>query len=307
MGNASTLFQSELAPPVSRGKVRDVYAIGDDRVLLVASDRVSAFDVVLPTPIPGKGRLLTQIAGFRLRVIEGRGLCNSFLISTSAAAIPDALFEGASTTRESLKGRITLGSRCDVLPIECVVRGFLEGTGWAEYQERGSVSGVALPSGLERCSKLPEPIFTPATKAAQGDHDENIDARTAASLIGAAALERVRELSLAIYTQAAAYAIERGIIIADTKFEFGYRVDTGELVIVDEALTPDSSRFWPAASYEPGRPQPSFDKQFIREYLGDLVKRGEWDKTDPGPDLPEYVVEGTISRYQEARDRLLRE
>ncbi|MEL6498693.1 MAG: phosphoribosylaminoimidazolesuccinocarboxamide synthase [Planctomycetota bacterium] len=307
MGNASTLFQSELAPPVSRGKVRDVYALGDDRVLLVASDRVSAFDVVLPTPIPGKGRLLTQIAGFWFRFIEDRGLCGSFLMSTSAAAIPDEVFEGALTTRESLKGRITLGARCDVLPIECVVRGFLEGSGWAEYEQRGSVCGVRLPAGLRRCDELPEPIFTPATKAARGSHDENIDERAAADLVGPETLERVRELSLAIYSQAAAYALERGIIIADTKFEFGHRVDTGELVIVDEALTPDSSRFWPASSYEPGRPQPSFDKQFIREFLAELVKRGEWDKGDPGPDLPEYVVDGTIARYQEARDRLLSE
>lgn len=307
MGNPPTLFQSDLSLPVTRGKVRDVYALGEDRVLLVASDRLSAFDVVLPTPIPGKGRLLTQIAGFWFRFIEDRGICKSFLRSTSTGSIPDEAFDGAGTTREELKGRITIGARCEVLPIECVVRGFIEGSGWAEYQETGSVSGVRLPSGLERCAKLPEPIFTPATKAEQGEHDENIDEQTAASLVGSDVLERVRELSLAIYQQAAAYALDRGIIIADTKFEFGHRIDTGELVIVDEALTPDSSRFWPAASYEPGTPQPSFDKQFIREYLSDLVERGAWDKTAPGPEIPSDVVAGTVARYEEARDRLLGE
>ncbi len=307
MGNPPTLFQSDLRLPVTRGKVRDVYALGNDKVLLVASDRLSAFDVVLPTPIPGKGRILTEIAGFWFRFIEDRGLCKSFLLSTSTAAIPDEAFAGATTTREHLKGRITIGTRCDVLPIECVVRGFLEGSGWSEYQQRRSVCGVSLPAGLERCARLPEPIFTPATKAEHGEHDQNIDERAAASLVGAATLERVRDLSLTIYTQAAAYALDRGIIIADTKFEFGHRIDTGELVIVDEALTPDSSRFWPASSYEPGHPQPSFDKQFVREYLADLVKRGEWDKTAPGPTLPEFVVDGTIARYEEARDRLLSE
>lgn len=307
MGNAASVFQTDLNLPVTRGKVRDVYELGDDRVLLVASDRLSAFDVVLPTPIPGKGQLLTQIAGFWFRFIEDRGLARSFLISTSVSNLPDDAFTGTQTTRADLKGRITIGTRCDVLPIECVVRGFLEGSGWAEYQEHGSVSGVRLPSGLERCAKLPEPIFTPATKAAQGEHDENIDERAAAALVGSDTLGQVRELSLSIYTQAAAYALDRGIIIADTKFEFGYRVDTGELVIVDEALTPDSSRFWPAASYEPGKTQPSFDKQFVREYLTDLVDRGIWDKRAPGPEMPDHVVEGTLSRYEEARDRLLGE
>lgn len=307
MGNPPTVFQTDLNLPVTRGKVRDVYSLDDDRVLLVASDRLSAFDVVLPTPIPGKGRLLTEIAGFWFRFIEDRGLCRSFLLSTRAGDIPDAAFEGATTTPADLKGRITIGTRCRVLPIECVVRGFLEGSGWNEYQKRGSVSGITLPKGLARCDKLPEPIFTPATKAAQGEHDENIDQRAAAALVGAETLARVRELSLSIYNQASAYALDRGIIIADTKFEFGHRVDTGELVIVDEALTPDSSRFWPASSYQPGRPQPSFDKQFVREYLSDLVERGAWDKTEPGPHLPSYVVDGTVARYEEARDRLLGE
>ncbi len=307
MGNTTAVFQTDLDLPCTRGKVRDVYTLPDGRVLLVASDRLSAFDVILPTPIPGKGRLLTQIAGFWLRWIEDRGICHSYLQSTDVADVPDEAFRTATTTREDLKHRITIGTACRVLPIECVVRGFLEGGGWQEYQERGSVSGVALPPGLARCEQLPEPIFTPATKAEQGQHDENIDEAAAADLVGRDTLERVRELSLAVYRQASAYALERGIIIADTKFEFGFSLETDELVIVDEALTPDSSRFWPAGSYEAGRPQPSFDKQFVREYLDDLVQRGLWDRADPGPTLPDEVVAGTVSRYEEARDRLLSE
>lgn len=305
MGITPAVFQTDLRLPGTRGKVRDVYTLDGGRVLLVASDRVSAFDVVLPTPIPAKGRLLTQIAGFWLRWIEDRGICHSYLLSTDAGDIPAEAFEGTTTAREDLEGRVTIGAACRVLPIECVVRGFLEGSGWKEYQERGSVSGIALPRGLRQCERLAEPIFTPATKAEQGQHDENISAQTAAQLVGADTLERVRELSLSIYNQAAAYALDRGIIIADTKFEFGYREDTDELVIVDEALTPDSSRFWPASGYEPGHAQPSFDKQFIREYLTDLVEAGGWDKKSPGPELPAEVVEGTLDRYREARDRLL--
>lgn len=298
------LLQSDLALPVRRGKVRDVYELGPDaggtdRLLMVASDRLSAFDVVMPTPVPGKGVLLTQIAAFWLRWIEGRGICRTHLISTDADDIPERALAG-STTREMLRGRITIGRKCRVLPVECVVRGYLEGSGWKDYLATGAVCGVRLPAGLRQCDQLPEPIFTPATKAEQGEHDENISESRAAEIIGKDMLERVRTLSLAIYTEASAYARERGVIIADTKFEFG--VDpadpTGEPILIDEALTPDSSRFWPAETYAPGGPQKSFDKQFVREYLESLVARGLWDKCSPGPELPAGVVAGTLDRYR---------
>lgn len=307
MGSTRALFQSELALPLIRGKVRDVYDLGDGRVLLVATDRLSAFDVVLPTPIPGKGVLLTEIATFWLRWAEAQGLCRTHLRSTNAGEIPDRAFTEHGTPRGLLQGRVTIGRRCRVLPIECIVRGYLEGSGWKDYLARGAVCGVRLPKGLSRCDALPEPIFTPATKAERGAHDENIDEGRAAALIGAERLAEVRSLSLEIYRRAAAHALARGIIIADTKFEFGIdpdRPDAG-VVLVDEALTPDSSRFWPAESYEPGRPQASFDKQFVREYLERLVAEGLWDKTAPGPELPESVAAGTLARYREARDRLL--
>jgi len=298
------LLQSDLALPVRRGKVRDVYdlgpdAAGTDRLLMVASDRLSAFDVVMPTPVPGKGVLLTQIAAFWLRWIEDRGICRTHLISTNADDIPERALAG-STTREMLRGRITIGRKCRVLPVECVVRGYLEGSGWKDYQATGSVCGVRLPAGLRQCDQLPEPIFTPATKAEQGEHDENISEARAAEILGKSTLERVKELSLAIYTEASAYARERGVIIADTKFEFG--VDPADPaegpILIDEALTPDSSRFWPAKTYAPGGPQKSFDKQFVREYLESLVSRGLWDKTAPGPELPADVIAGTMDRYR---------
>jgi len=273
------------------------------RVLMVASDRVSAFDVVLPTPIPGKGRLLTGVAAFWLRWIEERGLCRTHLISTDAADVPgEALTE--KTGRAQLEGRITIGRRCEVIPVECVVRGYLEGSGLKDYRMTGSVCGVELSKGLVQCDRLPEPIFTPATKAAEG-HDENISFESASDAVGAELMDRLRDLSMRIYTEAAAYALERGIIIADTKFEFGIDpADPSEPVLIDEALTPDSSRFWPADRYEPGHAQPSFDKQFVREYLESLVAQGAWDKTDPGPELPAEVIEGTLNRYREAAERL---
>ncbi|MEO1585507.1 MAG: phosphoribosylaminoimidazolesuccinocarboxamide synthase [Planctomycetota bacterium] len=313
MGNAGAVFQTDLDLPCRRGKVRDVYELPGDRVMLVASDRLSAFDVVLPTPIPGKGRLLTGIAAFWLRWIESRGICRTFLTSTDARDVPETAFAGV-TSRDDLEGRIAIGAACRVLPIECVVRGYLEGSGWAEYEQTGAVCGVPLPSGLARCDRLPEPIFTPATKAEQGAHDENIDETTAAELVGRERFDRVRSVSLEIYRQASTYALERGIIIADTKFEFGVPVGSSEgddgkrgaePILIDEALTPDSSRFWPADSYRPGGSQPSFDKQFVREHLLTMIERGEWDRTDPGPELPADVVRGTIDRYAEARDRLL--
>lgn len=292
-----------------RGKVRDVYDLDGDRLLIVASDRLSAFDVVLPTPIPGKGRILTEIAGFWLGWIEREELCRTHLLSLDAGDIPDSAFGNGGTTQAELEGRVTIGTRCDVVQIECVARGYLEGSGWKEYQQTGSVCGVALPAGLDRCSKLPEPVFTPATKAPDGEHDENITFEHACDLVGFELMDALRERTLRIYTAAARYAQARGILIADTKFEFGFPVGGGrsptDLMLVDEALTPDSSRFWPALEYASGRAQPSFDKQFVREYLESLVARGGWDKTDPGPELPAGVVEGTLARYAEARDILV--
>ncbi len=311
LGNMPSLFQSDLALPVRRGKVRDVYELGPDttgtdRLLMVASDRLSAFDVVLPTPVPGKGQLLTSIAAFWLRWIEHEGLCRTHLISTDAGDIPDSALKPGGTTRKDLAGRITIGRRCGVLPVECVVRGYLEGSGWKDYQATGSVCGVKLPGGLVQCDKLPEPIFTPATKAEQGEHDENISEDTARAIIGDERLEQVKRISLAIYERASAYAADRGVIIADTKFEFGIDPSEpdGEPILIDEALTPDSSRFWPAETYEPGHAQQSFDKQFVREYLESLVERERWDKAEPGPELPADVIAGTLDRYRAVRTLL---
>ena len=322
----AALTHSRLSLPNPRvGKVRDVYDLppepagtgngtGQPRVLMVASDRLSAFDVVLPTPIPGKGRLLTSIAAFWLRQIERLGLAKTHLLSVDAADIPDSAFTPGSTPRSDLQGRITIGRACRVLPVEFVVRGYLEGSGWRDYQQTGSICGVSLPAGLRQCDKLPEPVFTPATKAEQGDHDENINFDDAAAridqLAGTGTAGRLRDTSLAIYTAAAEHAAARGIIIADTKFEFGLPLGadgtpSGEPpILIDEALTPDSSRFWPADQYEPDHAQPSFDKQYVREYLQSLVDAGAWDKTAPGPELPNDVVAGTLARYQEAADRL---
>jgi len=297
------LFQSDLTlAGLRRGKVRDVYRLDEDRTLIVASDRVSVFDVVLATPIAGKGRLLTQIAAFWLRWIEDHGLCRTHLLSTDADEIPDGAF-GGSTTRDDLRKRVMIVRSASVLPVEFVVRGYLEGSGWKEYQQTGSVCGIELPRGLRRRDRLPEPIFTPATKAPQGAHDENISFDRACDIVGDDLMRNLRERSLAIYRQASAYALQRGIIIADTKFEFGIVGD--EAILVDEALTPDSSRFWPADDYEPGRAQRSFDKQYVRDFLQEACDRGEWDKTPPGPALPPEVVRNTIARYREARDRLL--
>ncbi|MCW5775835.1 MAG: phosphoribosylaminoimidazolesuccinocarboxamide synthase [Phycisphaeraceae bacterium] len=312
----TALFESRLSlPGRRRGKVRDVYDLPPDgegrpRLLIVASDRLSAFDVVMPTPVPGKGRLLTAIAAFWLRWVEARGLSRTHLLSTDAGAVPASAFGPGDTPRESLLGRVMIARACRVVPVECVVRGYLEGSGWKDYQATGSVCGVPLPAGLRQCDRLPEPIFTPATKEEQGRHDENIPFVRAAAMVGEGLMLRLREASLAIYTAAAAHALERGIIIADTKFEFGIpigadgRPASDEPILVDEALTPDSSRFWPADRYEPGRAQASFDKQFVREYLEGLVAAGTWDKRAPGPELPADVVAGTVARYEEAARRL---
>ncbi len=259
---------------VGSGKVRELYALDDDRLLLVASDRISTFDVVLPTEIPDKGRVLTGLSGFWFA--RTRNICANHLLGLR----PD--------------GRSSECRRLEMLPLECVVRGYLAGSGWKDYLATGMTSGHRLPSGLAESDRLPEPIFTPATKATTG-HDENIDAVAAVELVGRDRFEEVERTALALYGFASAHAAERGIIVADTKFEFGLD-EEGTLVLADEAFTPDSSRFWPAAEYRPGGAQPSFDKQFVRDYCETL----RWDKTDPGPELPAEVVSGTRARYVEA-------
>jgi phosphoribosylaminoimidazole-succinocarboxamide synthase len=270
--------------PAARGKVRDIYDAGD-KLLIVATDRLSAFDVILPTGIPDKGRVLTQVSLFWFDLLRDV-IPNHVVSGTELPAAFDAY-------REDLAGRSMLVRKTEPLPIECVVRGYVSGSGWKDYQATGEICGIALPGGLRESDRLPEPIFTPATKAATG-HDENISFERAASLIGNERAQRVRDISLEIYRRAAAYAEPRGILLADTKFEFGLLND--ELIWIDEALTPDSSRFWPAAQYRPGGPQPSFDKQFVRDYLESI----HWPKTPPGPELPPEVVSATRGKYREA-------
>jgi phosphoribosylaminoimidazole-succinocarboxamide synthase len=274
--------------PVRRGKVRDVYDLGD-RLLLVSTDRISAFDWILPTAIRDKGRVLTQIASFWFDRIDEP----HHLITTNVGEMGLA----AEVDRESLAGRTSLVRKTRVVPIECVVRGYLAGSGWKEYRESGTVCGIRLPEGLLESSKLPEPIFTPATKAETG-HDENISFQRMVEIVGPAVSEELRTRSVNLFKRGAAYALERGIIIADTKFEFGRLAD--RLILIDEVLTPDSSRFWPADQYQPGRGQPSFDKQFVRDWLSAT----DWDKNSPPPALPDDVVEKTRQKYIEAYERL---
>ena len=292
--SADALFQSNLRsfPLLHRGKVRDNYAIGDDRLLIVATDRLSAFDVVLPDPIPGKGRVLTSISNFWFARTR-RLVANHLTGEPLAKFLPDA------AERAPLEGRAVVVRRLQPLPVEAVVRGYLIGSGWKDYQATGAVCGVALPPGLALAAKLPAPIFTPATKAAAGQHDENVPYEEIERSIGAARAARVRELALALYGHAADHARARGILIADTKFEFGLDAG-GEVVLMDEALTPDSSRFWPADTYREGTSPPSFDKQFVRDYLETL----DWNKRAPGPRLPAEVITGTVARYREAERRL---
>jgi phosphoribosylaminoimidazole-succinocarboxamide synthase len=266
------------AAHVGSGKVRELYALDDERLLLVASDRISTFDVVLPTEIPDKGRVLTGLS--------------AFWFARTSSIVPNHLL-GLQADGRSSECR-----RLEMLPLECVVRGYITGSGWKDYQATGATSGHALPVGLRESDRLPEPIFTPSTKADEG-HDENIDLDQAGELVGAARLQEVERIALELYRFASEYALARGIIIADTKFEFGVDGE-GQLVLADEAFTPDSSRFWPAADYEPGRAQPSFDKQFVRDYCESLG----WDKTPPGPNLPDDVVAGTRARYIEAFEGL---
>jgi phosphoribosylaminoimidazole-succinocarboxamide synthase len=270
--------------PSARGKVRDIYDLGD-KLLIVATDRLSAFDVILPTPIPDKGRVLTQLSLFWFNLLKD--VIPNHVISATEFPAPFDKF------REELAGRSMLVRKARPLPIECVVRGYVSGSGWKDYRVSGKICGIALPSGLQESERLPEPIFTPATKAVSG-HDENISFERAAELIGKELAEKVRDVSLDLYRRAAAHAEPRGIIVADTKFEFGLLND--ELIWIDEALTPDSSRFWPAAHYSPGGPQASFDKQFVRDYL----ERTRWPKTPPGPELPPEVVDATREKYREA-------
>jgi phosphoribosylaminoimidazole-succinocarboxamide synthase len=270
--------------PAARGKVRDIYDAGD-KLLIVATDRLSAFDVILPTPIPDKGRVLTQLSLFWFDLLRDV-IPNHVLSATEFPAPFDAY-------HEELAGRSMLVRKTAPLPIECVVRGYVSGSGWKDYQRTGAICGIALPPGLRESDRLPEAIFTPATKAATG-HDENISFERVASLIGNERARAVRDVSLEIYRRAATYAEPRGILLADTKFEFGLLKD--ELIWIDEALTPDSSRFWPAMQYEPGGPQASFDKQFVRDYLESI----HWPKTPPGPELPPEVVAATRGKYREA-------
>lgn len=302
------LMQSDLPLPNHRqGKVRDVYDAttndGQPVTLLIASDRLSAFDVVMPTGIPDKGKVLTQLSKFWFDMI-GRELGDRLthhLISTDAhdiAGLTDA-------QRDALQGRVMLGRRCEVVPIECVARGYLAGSGWKEYQQTQSVCGVELPAGLRQCEKLPTPIFTPATKAAEG-HDENVSFERAAEVVGTPLMTTLRDLTLALYQLGHDYAAQHGIILADTKFEFGIPLDSADHkpILIDEAMTPDSSRFWPADDYEVGRDQSSFDKQYVRNHLQALVDAGAWNKEPPGPALPDDVVNHTADKYRQAYEVL---
>jgi phosphoribosylaminoimidazole-succinocarboxamide synthase len=280
------------------GKVRDLYAVGEDRLLLVASDRLSAFDVVLPTPIPDKGRVLTGVSRFWFD--RTADLVANHLVGVAPEDIP-GFAGGRAEPGEAaeLRGRMMLCRRVDPLPIEVIVRGYLAGSGWKDYGRTGAVCGIPLPAGLRESERLPEPLFTPSTKAEEG-HDENISIDQAADLVGREVAERVAELAIALYRRGAEIAEPAGVILADTKFEFGIDRATGELILIDEVMTPDSSRFWDASDYEPGRAQASFDKQYVRDYLETL----EWDKTPPGPELPGEVVAGTRARYVEAFERI---
>jgi phosphoribosylaminoimidazole-succinocarboxamide synthase len=287
-------------PLLARGKVRDNYAVGSDRILMVASDRISAFDVIMGEPIPGKGALLTQMALFWFELLKD--------VAPNHLTGDDPLSVVTMAERAQVKGRAMLVKKLTPLPVEAVVRGYLAGSGWKEYQHNGEVCGVKLPTGLKNASKLPEPIFTPATKAEVGDHDENISYDTMAEIIGADMATKVRDLAIALYKKAADVALTKGIIIADTKFEFGLD-EHGTLTVMDEVLTPDSSRFWPIEGYEAafaaGRNPPSYDKQFVRDWLEQATVNGQpWNKTAPSPALPQEVVDKTAAKYQEALARL---
>jgi phosphoribosylaminoimidazole-succinocarboxamide synthase len=290
----SALYESKLSNLrlISRGKVRDIYEVDRDLLLIVASDRLSAFDVVLPQPIPGKGEVLTRLSGFWLERTRD-------MIPDHLSDVPLDQVVTNPEERALLGDRALIVKRLQPLPLEAIVRGYIIGSGWKDYQRTGAICGIALPAGLRLADKLPEAIYTPSTKAAAGEHDENIDFERTAELIGRELAEQVRAICLRIYTQCAEYAVTRGVIIADTKLELGLDGD-GRLHLIDEVLTPDSSRFWPRDGYEPGVSPPSFDKQFVRDYLETLG----WDKTPPGPELPTEIIEKTAAKYREA-ERLL--
>jgi phosphoribosylaminoimidazole-succinocarboxamide synthase len=278
---------------LKRGKVRDVYDLGE-HLLMVATDRISAFDVVMPNPVPDKGTILTQISLFWFDIMQP--LIQNHVVAKDVKQYP----ETCQPYADALQGRSMLVKKARPLPIECIVRGYISGSGWKEYTDSGSVCGIALPEGLKESQQLPEPIFTPSTKAEQGEHDINIDFNEAANLIGEAKAEKIRDLSVAIYKKGAALADQKGIIIADTKFEFGSVGDDIILILIDEILTPDSSRFWPKESYSPGGPQKSYDKQYLRDYLNTL----DWDKKAPGPALPDDVIANTRQKYLDALTQL---
>jgi len=288
-------------PLLARGKVRDNYAVGDDRILMVASDRISAFDVIMGEPIPGKGELLTKLSLFWFDKLgpKGLGICPIHLTGDA----PESVVSAAEAPQ--VTGRSMLVQRLKPIPVEAVVRGYLAGSGWKEYQENQAVCGVKLPAGLQNASQLPEPIYTPAAKAEMGEHDENITFEQTVAMIGPELAAQIRDVSIALYKAAADMALQKGIIIADTKFEFGLD-KAGKLVLMDEVLTPDSSRYWPAESYVVGQNPPSYDKQFLRDWLETAQVGGKpWDKTPPAPRLPKEVIEKTAAKYQEALTRLM--
>lgn len=290
------LFESKLTSLklLNRGKVRDIYDIDDRHMLIVTTDRLSAFDVVLPTPIPGKGEVLTQVSNFWFK--RTRDIIPNHLADLPLAdVIPDA------AERTPIEKQAIVVRKLKPLPVEAIVRGYLIGSGWKDYQKTGSVCGIKLPEGLQMADKLEQPIYTPSTKADIGEHDENINFDATVRLLGEDLARQVRDISLRLYSEARDYAAGRGIIIADTKFEFGLD-DNGQLVLIDEALTPDSSRFWPADSYQPGSSPQSYDKQYVRDYLESI----DWDKKAPGPVLPDEVVKKTTEKYREAADRLMK-
>jgi phosphoribosylaminoimidazole-succinocarboxamide synthase len=292
--SANVISRTELKSLIlkGRGKVRDIYDLGD-QLLIVATDRISAFDVIMPNPIPDKGKILTQLSKFWFDLTKG--IVSNHLISTEVKDFP----KSCQPYQEILKGRSMFVAKADTLPVECVVRGYLSGSGWEEYQKGGEVCGICLPKGLVESSRLDEPIFTPATKAEVGLHDENISFEKVEKIVGRDLAQRLRSLSLAIYKKARDFADGKGILIADTKMEFG--IKNGNLILIDELLTPDSSRFWPKDGYAPGGPQKSFDKQFLRDYLLSI----KWNKTPPAPELPEEVIQKTQQKYREAYERLV--
>ena len=291
---SQTVYESRIAslPLIARGKVRDIYAVGEQQMLIVTSDRLSAFDVILPDPIPDKGRVLTAVSSFWFERL-------AHIVPNHLTGIdPESVVQGEEE-RAQVRGRAVVVKRLKPLPVEAVVRGYLIGSGWKDYQKTGAVCGIPLPAGLKMAQKLPQPLFTPSTKAEQGAHDENIDFATVEKILGKALAEQVRDVTLRFYGEASDYAASRGIIIADTKFEFGLD-GNGRLHLIDEALTPDSSRFWPADEYREGISPPSFDKQIVRDYLETL----DWNKKAPGPKLPPEIIAKTTAKYREAYERL---